>query len=36
MSAEDDKSLAGNWSKNIDIRDFIQANYTVYLGDESF
>ena len=26
----------GNWSENIDIRDFIQLNYTPYEGDESF
>ena len=26
----------GNWSKNIDTRDFIQLNYTPYEGDESF
>ncbi|MCI5997740.1 MAG: formate C-acetyltransferase [Parvimonas sp.] len=26
----------GNWTENIDVRDFIQLNYTPYLGDESF
>ncbi|AXU09777.1 formate C-acetyltransferase [Parvimonas micra] len=26
----------GNWSENIDTRDFIQLNYTPYEGDESF
>lgn len=26
----------GNWSKDIDVRDFIQKNYTEYLGDDSF
>ena len=26
----------GAWSKTIDVRDFIQKNYTVYDGDESF
>ena len=26
----------GNWSENIDTRDFIQLNYTSYEGDESF
>jgi formate C-acetyltransferase len=36
MSKEDDKFLAGSWSKNIDVRDFIQANYTAYSGDDSF
>lgn len=26
----------GNWSEDIDTRDFIQLNYTPYEGDESF
>ena len=26
----------GNWNENIDVRDFIQLNYTPYEGDESF
>ena len=26
----------GNWQKDIDVRDFIQKNYTPYEGDESF
>ena len=26
----------GNWSKRIDVRDFIQKNYTPYEGDDSF
>lgn len=26
----------GEWTKEIDVRDFIQENYTVYDGDESF
>jgi len=26
----------GNWMNNIDVRDFIQKNYTVYEGDKSF
>lgn len=26
----------GNWTENIDTRDFIQLNYTPYEGDESF
>lgn len=25
-----------NWQKNVDVRDFIQHNYTPYEGDESF
>ena len=27
---------AGNWTKEIDVRDFIQRNYTPYEGDDSF
>ncbi len=26
----------GNWQKNIDVRDFIQSNYTHFEGDDSF
>ena len=26
----------GNWENEIDVRDFIQSNYTPYEGDESF
>ncbi len=26
----------GNWPKDVDVRDFIQHNYTPYEGDESF
>lgn len=26
----------GNWTKEIDVRDFIQKNYNPYLGDDSF
>lgn len=26
----------GNWTEQIDVRDFIQKNYTPYLGDDSF
>ena len=26
----------GKWQQNIDLRDFIQKNYTPYSGDESF
>ena len=29
-------SVDGAWSKTIDVRDFIQKNYTPYEGDESF
>jgi formate C-acetyltransferase len=27
---------SGNWQKEIDVRDFIQKNYTPYEGDETF
>jgi formate C-acetyltransferase len=27
---------SGKWNKNIDVRDFIQKNYTPYEGDDSF
>lgn len=26
----------GSWQQNINVRDFIQKNYTPYEGDESF
>ena len=26
----------GNWQNTTDVRDFIQKNYTLYEGDESF
>ncbi len=26
----------GTWSKDINVRDFIQLNYTPYEGDDSF
>ena len=26
----------GNWTKEIDVRNFIQLNYTPYEGDDSF
>lgn len=28
--------VSGNWQNEIDVRDFIQKNYTPYAGDESF
>ncbi|HIZ46798.1 MAG TPA: formate acetyltransferase, partial [Candidatus Olsenella pullistercoris] len=28
--------VGGNWEHEIDVRDFIQRNYTPYDGDESF
>ncbi|HRK96872.1 MAG: formate C-acetyltransferase [Alphaproteobacteria bacterium] len=27
---------AGNWQREVDVRDFIQRNYTPYLGDDRF
>ena len=27
---------SGNWQEEIDVRDFIQKNYTPYEGDENF
>ena len=27
---------AGNWQREIDVRNFIQKNYTLYEGDDSF
>ena len=26
----------GQWNESIDVRDFIQNNYTLYNGDKSF
>ena len=26
----------GNWQEEIDVRSFIQKNYTLYEGDEGF
>ena len=31
-----DFNTNGNWVKEIDVRDFIQRNYTPYEGDDSF
>ena len=28
--------VPGNWQKDIDVRDFIQKNYTPYEGNEDF
>ena len=28
--------IGGNWQSEVDVRDFIQRNYTPYEGDESF
>ena len=27
---------SGQWQKSIDVRNFIQTNYTAYEGDDSF
>lgn len=27
---------SGDWQKEIDVRNFIQTNYTPYTGDDSF
>ena len=31
-----DGFIAGNWCEHIDVQEFIQKNYTPYIGDESF
>ena len=31
-----DKFLGSKWKKEVNVRDFIQANYTEYTGDDSF
>ncbi len=31
-----DGFLDGNWQKEIDVRDFISQNYSLYEGNESF
>lgn len=31
-----DGFTAGNWQNKVDVRDFIQKNYSPYTGDESF
>ena len=31
-----DNFKKGNWCENVNVRDFIQLNYTPYLGDDSF
>lgn len=33
---EDLEFVKGKWNETIDVRDFIQRNYTEYLGDDSF
>ena len=36
MHSQWESFVPGNWSKSVDVRDFIQKNYTPYLGDDSF
>ncbi len=36
MRAEWTSFNEGNWSSEVDVRDFIQKNYTPYTGDDSF
>lgn len=36
MLKEWDSFNKGNWTKEIDVRDFIQKNYTPYDGDDAF
>ena len=36
MKEEWEGFIQGNWCNSIDVRDFIQKNYTLYDGDESF
>ena len=36
MKQEWNNFKKGSWTKNIDVRDFIQTNYTPYTGDASF
>lgn len=36
MRQEWDSFRGGVWEKEINVRDFIQKNYTPYEGDESF
>ena len=36
MPKEWEGFTGGSWTKTIDVRGFIQKNYTPYEGDESF
>lgn len=36
MRSEWKDFVAGSWQKEVNVRDFIQKNYTPYLGDDSF
>ena len=36
MKQEWNNFNAGQWTKNIDVRNFIQMNYTPYTGNDEF
>lgn len=36
MLTKTERFQPGQWLENVDVRDFIQKNYTPYTGDESF
>ena len=36
MPQEWEGFVGGHWTKEINVREFIQKNYTPYEGDESF
>ncbi|MBR3771106.1 MAG: formate C-acetyltransferase [Clostridium sp.] len=36
MHSQWESFVPGNWSRSVDVRDFIQKNYTPYTGDDSF
>ncbi|OYP47875.1 hypothetical protein CG709_03180, partial [Lachnotalea glycerini] len=36
MRSEWNDFVGGIWEKEINVRDFIQKNYTLYEGDDSF
>ena len=36
MQTEWKDFIGGSWQKEVNVRDFIQKNYTPYLGDDSF
>lgn len=36
MKSEWKDFIGGNWQKEVDVRDFIQRNYTPYEGDDTF
>ena len=36
MGSEWNEFVGGEWQKVVDVRDFIQKNYTPYEGDDAF